>query len=73
MAEKYEHLRAAGTGFAGLPLTSGKWVQDRDRKGTLLGWFEMFTDDNGRWFTVPDAGRYIPLDDETAERMGLRG
>ncbi len=30
-----------GTHFAGLPVTEGKWVEDRDRHGTLMGWLEM--------------------------------
>jgi hypothetical protein len=49
----------AGTHFAGLPTTEGKWVEDRDRQGTLHGWLEMFSDDSGRWFSVPDASRYV--------------
>ena len=50
---------AVGTHFAGLPITDGKWIEDRDPCGTLYGWLEMFSDAEGRWFSVPDASRYI--------------
>jgi hypothetical protein len=43
----------------GLPKTDGKWVEDRDRTGALCGWLEMFSDGIGRWFSIPDASRYI--------------
>jgi hypothetical protein len=48
-----------GTHFAGLPVTDGKWVEDRDSRGVLHGWLEMFSDAKGRWFSIPDASRYI--------------
>lgn len=44
---------------AGLPLTDGQWVADRDRAGDIMGWLEMFPDCRGRLFSIPDASRYI--------------
>jgi hypothetical protein len=41
-----------GIHFAGLPVTDGQWVADRD--GTILGWFEV-----GRSVSVPDSSRYV--------------
>jgi hypothetical protein len=46
-----------------LPATDGKWKEDRDLSGQLVGWLEMFSDDKGRWFSVPDASRYIRISD----------
>ena len=47
--------------ITGLPPTQGKWIEDRDRKGALYGWFEMFPGGDGRWYSVPDASRYIRI------------
>ena len=52
-----------GAHFAGLPLTDGKWVEDRDRGGALLGWLEMFPGPDRRLFSVPGASRYIRVSD----------
>jgi hypothetical protein len=42
MAEINWFPGTVGTHFAGLPLTDGKWVEDRDFHGNLVGWLEMF-------------------------------
>jgi hypothetical protein len=48
------------THFAGLPVTEGKWVVDRDCGGTLHGRVEMFWSEAlGRWVSIPDASRYV--------------
>jgi len=52
-----------GSHYAGLPLTEGRWIEDRDRLGNLLGWLEMFPDYTGRLFSVPDASRYVAIND----------
>lgn len=42
-----------------LPKTDGKWIEDRDIFGQLVGWLELFSDAAGRWFSIPAASRYI--------------
>jgi hypothetical protein len=46
----------------GLPKTDGKWVEDRDHDGQLLGWLELFSNNNSRrWFFIPGASRYVRI------------
>jgi hypothetical protein len=47
-----------------LPHTEGKWLEDRDLRGTLCGWLEVFWNAaHRRWFSVPGASRYVRVTD----------